>query len=439
MPVPTHHGEPARDHRQLPERQQHLRPGRPRRRPARPVRAPSAAARSRAPTAWPPVRRRRCSTPRPSRATRSTGTVFSNTATVTDGKTPTTNNSSTASTTVAGRADPEPQEDGVEPGQRGRPVHGRHRERRDDRASRRPPAASATTAQTGATTLTAGTTYTLTDAMAGGSVSDDRPVHEEHRCTNTNVGSTHRPAERRGRVVLDHAGQQRRDHLHVHQRPDGADAPALEVDQLALRGERPVHRPDQERRRPPTASATTSGAGTTASTATTAVTAGTTYTLTEVMAGGTERARPTTRARSPAPTRPAGTGTTLPTGAGQSFTITPAAGDAISCTLTNAAKPHVTLVKTVGEPRRGRRPVHRRDHPRPVRRPTRSATTSGVGTSATTGSQGLVAGTTYTLTDAMAGGLAVGALRLPQLHRLHQRDRRLGHHAAQRLRHVVHR
>ncbi len=117
------------------------------------------------------------------------GTVVSNTATVTDGKTPTTNNSSTASTTVAAaptlnlkktvssRANAADQFTvGIANGA--------------TNVNSASTSGAGTTAQTGATTLTAGTTYTLTDAMAGGSVSTIGQYTKSISCSNTNGSST---------------------------------------------------------------------------------------------------------------------------------------------------------------------------------------------------------------------------------------------------------
>ncbi len=90
----------------------------------------------------------------------------------------------------------------------------------------------------------------------------------------------------------------------------------------------------------PVASGTTAGTGTTVTggtTGSTTLTAGTTYTLTEIMVAGTSALSDYTT--SIACTNSNGSSTTvLPSGAGQSFSITPNGNDVIGCTLTNTPK-----------------------------------------------------------------------------------------------------
>jgi uncharacterized repeat protein (TIGR01451 family) len=257
-----------------------------------------------------------------------------------------------------------------------------------------------TTAATGSNTLTAGTTYTLSDAMAAGSASSIGQYTKSISCTNSTGGSaTVLPSGSGASFTITPANGDAIDCTFTN----GATPPTLQLskaitsrfaasDQFTLSVK---HAATTD------ASATTSGAGTSASTATTAVTAGTTYTVGESMAGGTSTLADYVSSIA-CTNATGGTGTTLPSGSGQSFSITPAAGDAISCTLTNAAKPHVTLNKTVA----GRVAAGDQFTVAITHGPTTDASvsTSGAGTSATTGSQGLVAGTTYTLADTLAVG-----------------------------------
>ena len=91
-----------------------------------------------------------------------------------------------------------------------------------------------------------------------------------------------------------------------------------------------------------TASASTAGTGTTVSAAATTLASGTVYTLTEVMAAGSVSALASYTTTIICTNSAAGSATVSPSGAGQSFTLTPALGDVISCTLTNTAKPSIS-------------------------------------------------------------------------------------------------
>ncbi len=150
------------------------------------------------------------------------------------------------------------------------------------------------------------------------------------------------------------------------------------------------------------ASATTSGGGTGATTGNTSVTAGTTYTLTDIMAAGSATTISAYEGSISCSNSKSGSPTVLPSGIGTSFTITPVNGDVISCTFTNSPKPKLTLVKSVASRAQAtdQFTVSIRNGPSPVA----SATTSGTGTSVSTGATTVTAGTTYTLTDAMAAG-----------------------------------
>jgi uncharacterized repeat protein (TIGR01451 family) len=153
------------------------------------------------------------------------------------------------------------------------------------------------------------------------------------------------------------------------------------------------------------ASATTTGSGNTVtngSTGETAVNAATAYTLGEVAAGTTTLSSYTsTLACTNATT---GSTTTLPTTVGG--TVTPAAGDRITCTITNSALPLLTLTKALGTAR-----VKDTDQftIQILQGATTfaSATTTGSGStlgSNTTGAVQAAAGTTYTLNEIAAAG-----------------------------------
>ncbi|WP_293911361.1 hypothetical protein, partial [Deinococcus sp.] len=95
-------------------------------------------------------------------------------------------------------------------------------------------------------------------------------------------------------------------------------------------------------------SGSTSGTGTTATTAQQTLSAGTAYTLTEVMAAGSASTLSVYSTSVSCTNATTGATTTLPSGSGQSFTLTPVLGDVITCTLTNSVAlqpPVVTLLK----------------------------------------------------------------------------------------------
>src|SRR4029079_14452615 len=95
------------------------------------------------------------------------------------------------------------------------------------------------------------------------------------------------------------------------------------------------------------ATRTTSGAGTRATSGQQTLAAGTTYTLTDTMAAGSTSALSDYLSSISCTNSTSGSSTTLPSGSGTSFSVTPAQNDVISCTVTNTAKPHVTLTKSV--------------------------------------------------------------------------------------------
>src|SRR4029079_16403579 len=96
------------------------------------------------------------------------------------------------------------------------------------------------------------------------------------------------------------------------------------------------------------ATGTTSGAGTTASTGQQTLSGGTTYTLTDTMAAGSVSAIGAYVSTIGCSNATSGSSTALPSGTGTSFSVTPAIGDVITCTFTNAAPaPKLTLAKSV--------------------------------------------------------------------------------------------
>ncbi|MGZ6887638.1 MAG: beta strand repeat-containing protein [Acidimicrobiia bacterium] len=328
------------------------------------------------------------------------GNVINNTATVSDPKTGDSNDSSTATTTVRGaptlnlaksvttRANSADQFT----------VKIAHGATTDASATT---SGSGTSASTGATTLTAGTTYTLTDAMAAGSVSTIGQYTKSISCSNTFGSSTTTLPSGSGASfsITPAAGD-----VITCTFTNSPTAPTVSLAKsVSSRGNaadqftvKLTHGATTD------ASATTSGSGTSATTGTTTVTAGTTYTLSEVMAAGSVGTLADYDASIACTNSFGSSVTTLPSGTGTSFTVTPAAADAISCTITNAAKPHITFLKSITS-----RVVSGDQFTVKITHGVTtdaSATTSGSGTSATTGSTALTAGTTYTLSEVMAGG-----------------------------------
>ena len=265
-----------------------------------------------------------------------------------------------------------------------------------------------TSATTAAQALTSGTTYTLTDAMAAGSVSAIGAYASSISCTNTAGGSaTTLPSGSGTSKTITPANGDVITCTYTNTPP----APTLNLTKsIASR----VVAADQftvtiAHGATTDASATTSGVGTTAATGATTLTGGTTYTLSDVMAAGSSSALSDYVSSISCTNSTVGSGTTLPSGAGTSFSVTPVGGDVISCTITNTAKPHVTLIKSVASR------VNSADqftvniaHGATT---DASTTTAGAGVSATTGSTALTAATAYTLGDAMAAGSvsAIGA------------------------------
>ncbi|MEO6468378.1 MAG: hypothetical protein ABIP21_04700, partial [Acidimicrobiia bacterium] len=259
-----------------------------------------------------------------------------------------------------------------------------------------------TSATTGSTALTAGTAYSLTDAMAAGSTSALSAYISQLACTNGASGSaTSLPSGTGTSFSVTPAVGDAITCTYTNTAP----APTLTLTKsLSSRHDSA----DQftvaiKHGSGPTtdASHTTSGALLGGSTASTTLTAGTVYTLTDdVTAGSSANADYSSSISCTNST--AGTGTTLPSGLGNSFTITPQAGDAIACTFDNRAKPRLTLLKSVGG-----RAVAADQFTVAITHGAvtdASATTTGAAISATTGVVNLSNGTPYTITDAMAAG-----------------------------------
>ena len=166
-----------------------------------------------------------------------------------------------------------------------------------------------------------------------------------------------------------------------------------------------------------TTNSTTTGSGSTVTggkgtTGVTALVSGTTYTLNDVMAAGSYAALTDYTGSISCTNSTAGSPTVLPNGAGQSFSLTPLAGDVISCTLTNTQiAPTVTLIKALGGNRASNTDqftVQVKNAGSVVNSLTAS-TTTGSGSSVTpgsgtSGSTGVLSGTTYTLTEVMVSG-----------------------------------
>ncbi len=258
-----------------------------------------------------------------------------------------------------------------------------------------------TTANTGVQTLASGTTYSLTDAMAGGSASTIGQYVGTISCSNTASGST--TVVPTGSTAPFSITPLAGDAISCS--ITNAPAPTLTLIKSVVGR---THSTDQftvavKNGATTVASATTSGTGTSATTGSTAASAGTTYSLTDVMAGGSSSAISSYASAVACTNSASGSTTTLPSGTGRSFSVTPAAGDAITCTITNTAPaPTLNLSTSV---------VSRAD---PADQFTAaimngaitvgSATTAGAGTTAATGAQALTAGTTYTLNHTMASG-----------------------------------
>ncbi len=252
---------------------------------------------------------------------------------------------------------------------------------------------------TASTTLTAGTTYTLTDDVTAGS-SANADYDSSISCTNstTGTGTTLPSGAGNSFGVTPQAGDaivctftnraKPRVALlkSVAGRVNGADQFRVAITHGAVTD----------------ASATTSGAGVSATTGVVNLNNGTPYTLTDAMAAGSISTISAYLNSISCANARAGSATVLPSGSGTSFSLNPAFDDQITCTITNTAKPHLTLVASVGSRAvaADQFTVSIKDGASTVA----SATTAGASSSATTGITGVSSGTTYTLTDAMAGG-----------------------------------
>ncbi|WP_330166581.1 beta strand repeat-containing protein [Comamonas koreensis] len=144
-------------------------------------------------------------------------------------------------------------------------------------------------------------------------------------------------------------------------------------------------------------SATTAGTATSASTAGFAATPGTSYALSETAAGTTNLARYTT---SYACTNATAGGTSVAPGTGTTLTLTPQAGDAITCTFTNTPiAPRLTLAKSIVS-----RALASDQFTVAISNGGPSASTTGTSTTASTTAFTATAGTSYTLSESVLAG-----------------------------------
>jgi len=144
-------------------------------------------------------------------------------------------------------------------------------------------------------------------------------------------------------------------------------------------------------------SATTAGTATSVSTAGFAVTPGTSYVLSETAAGTTNLARYTT---SYACTNATAGGTAVAPGTGTTLTLTPQAGDAITCTFTNTPiAPRLTLAKSIVS-----RALASDQFTVAISNGGPSASTTGTSMTASTTVFTATAGTSYTLSESVLAG-----------------------------------
>ncbi|MDO8330044.1 MAG: hypothetical protein Q7T36_06195 [Fluviicoccus sp.] len=162
---------------------------------------------------------------------------------------------------------------------------------------------------------------------------------------------------------------------------------------------------------------TTGGAATYSATGSYEAAIGTTYTLTEALSGGTSLANQYATSLSCANARTTGPATTLPSGSAQPFDVVPKAGDDISCTLTNTPiapliRVNKTVTSIVDAADRFTTQIRTGGAGGTVVSDTTASgttgggvlTTGGVATYSAPGSNQAVAGTTYTLTEALTAG-----------------------------------
>jgi len=163
---------------------------------------------------------------------------------------------------------------------------------------------------------------------------------------------------------------------------------------------------------------TTTGTGSTVANGTIAATqvvAGTNYTLSETTSGTTNLVNYNSRITC---TNSYGASSTvLPTGAGTSFVVTPQLGDNVSCTLTNGREPRLKLNKTIAtglvdSSDRFTTEIRESTGSRLLLSSTSNnpltggavTTTGGVGTYNASGTLMVAAGTTYNLTEVISAG-----------------------------------
>ncbi|MCB1657470.1 MAG: hypothetical protein KDI39_04520 [Pseudomonadales bacterium] len=273
------------------------------------------------------------------------------------------------------------------------------------------------TGTTGATILQPNT-YTLTEVAAGSPAADLSLYNTFISCTNTygasstvlpsgngqsfsitpqgndNISCTLTNIAHQPRIALQKA-------LSTSGRLNAADQFTVQIKQGAS----------------VVSSGTTTGAGSTVAgglAGPTFVSAGVTYTLTEVMAGGSVSALSAYDSRILCTNTNGSSSTVLPSGNGNSFSITPQLDDVISCTLTNG-KPRIRVNKNVTSVWNGTdrftTQIRTGGAGGTVVSGTTASTTvgggvlttAGVGSYSATGYYAATVGTVYTITEAISG------------------------------------
>ncbi|HEX5360737.1 MAG TPA: hypothetical protein VFW49_06595 [Fluviicoccus sp.] len=286
---------------------------------------------------------------------------------------------------------------------------------------------STITAGTGAiaaTQVVAGTSYTLSEVMAAGSVNPLSTYNSRISCTNTNAGSvTTLPlgagtsftlTPQLGDVIACTLTNDRLPRLRINKVISGGlvdsnDRFTTQI--LSNAGANPVLSGTGSDPQTGGGVLTTGGTGTYNAPGMLVVTSGTTYILTEDITAGTSGLSQYTSSIS-CTNATSGSATTLPSGSGQRFTITPTTGDNISCTLTNAPKaPVLRLNKKVSGLINGadRFTTQIKNGATVVSSTTASpgggvVTTGGAATYTVAGAYSGTAGTTYTLTEILSTG-----------------------------------
>jgi len=202
-----------------------------------------------------------------------------------------------------------------------------------------------------ATQVVAGTSYTLSEVMAGGSVNSLTAYNSRISCTNSYSGSaTVLPSgsgasftvtPQLGDVISCTLTNDRLPRLRINKTiATGLVDVNDRFTTYVMSNAQPPVIYSSTSSDPQTGGAvtTTGGVGTYNASGMTVVNSGTTYRLTEDITAGTSGMTQYNTTIS-CTNSASGSSTTLPSGSGQSFTVTPAVGDNISCTFTNSPKP----------------------------------------------------------------------------------------------------